>query len=102
MLLTFIVMFFVGILFGMVAYELGRNTKEKIAVFFLLTFTIMAILTGAFTVEAKLMDLKWNDGYCECGGEWELLNSSTHGNLTHSYYQCEDCEKIIELTQKRA
>lgn len=44
-------------------------------------------------------DIKaWNNGSCECGGEWKFSNVEylrNSGNLY--YYYCEDCGRIIKL-----
>ena len=102
MLLTFILMSIAGTLFGTIAVA-GMNGKiwKKAVVFILVSCGIGAILTGGFALDVKQNDFIWNNGYCNCGGEWDFVNGSTYRNSTHYFYQCEDCEKIIELSQKR-
>lgn len=100
MLLTFILMSIAGTFFGLIAVA-GMNGKtwKKAVVFILVSLGVGAILTGGFALGEKQNDVIWNNGYCDCGGEWDFVNGSTHRYLTHYFYQCEDCGKIIELIQ---
>ena len=42
--------------------------------------------------------LKWNDGACPCGTEWEFANASRSKNSsTTYYYHCPSCNKVIDL-----
>ena len=40
----------------------------------------------------------YNNGVCtNCGGHYEFVSASRHKQTTYYYYQCDNCEKIIEL-----
>ena len=39
----------------------------------------------------------YNTGYCECGGEWEFVNSFATQYTIYRCYQCNKCEEIIEV-----
>ena len=40
----------------------------------------------------------WNNGFCECGGEWKFSNVEHLINGSNLYYwYCEGCGRVIEL-----
>ena len=54
---------------------------------------------GAITMEQEWDREAWNNGYCECGGSFELsaATKSKMGSKTF-YYSCEDCGHTIETS----
>ena len=57
-------------------------------------FGISGLITLKFTADEK----EYNDGYCECGGEWELFDIERgyrNGNTIY-YYKCNNCKDVIE------
>lgn len=55
---------------------------------------------GLITLEHKNDYVTWNNGYCECGNEWELKNVEHIKNGGNKYYYwCDDCGNIIELSR---
>lgn len=58
-------------------------------------FSVGGLLTLDFIADEK----EYNEGYCECGGEWELIDiekGRRNGNTTYYYYKCNDCKDVIE------
>ena len=59
---------------------------------------IVAIAIGGAILQAKHNQTLWNDGYCECGGHWELKGATKVKNgTTTKYYACEKCYEEIEI-----
>jgi hypothetical protein len=61
---------------------------------------VIALGLGICALEAKMDESVWNDGICQCGGEF-TFSSADHlrngGNLY--YYVCNDCGEVIETHQ---
>ena len=62
----------------------------------------IAILVGivylASSAQKHINDRIYNDGVCtNCGGHYEFVSASRYKQTTYYYYQCDNCEKIIEL-----
>lgn len=69
----------IGILAGMILFGLGINT-----------------------IEAKMDASVWNDGICQCGGEFEFSNATHRKNGgNYYYYTCNDCGKVIETNHQQ-
>lgn len=91
---TFTIGLFFGILF---TSEMDLSWKKKI-VTFIIALLIGCGLSGLICIEQKNDTLTWNDGYCECGGEWTFSNAKHIKNGGNLYYwYCDDCGKVIEL-----
>lgn len=102
-LFTFIFMTIAGTFFGIIA-EAQFDDKpvwQRVLIFVSVSVAFGAIATGAFTLDAKIAEETWNGGRCECGGEWDFVNATKNKQTTYYFYECEDCKKIIEMTQKR-
>lgn len=40
----------------------------------------------------------YNNGICtDCGGHYDFISVAKNRHTTYYYYQCDNCEKIIEL-----
>ena len=63
----------------------------------LIAFAVGYSIAGLFALETAIDEDKWNDGYCECGGEWDLINIDhvkNRGNIY--YYECVKCNNVID------
>lgn len=75
----------------------GCNTKLKSFLCFVMVgFIVTVLLAGMMTLEHAGDERVWNDGHCECGGEWHLVNVSRYKNTTAYYWECEECLSIID------
>lgn len=81
-----------------------KSSKEKCASF-LITFTLLTIFTTFIIAEKENSQnqekLLWNGGICSiCQEPWNFSNASRNGAITHYYYFCDNCGKVIDLTQQ--
>jgi hypothetical protein len=56
------------------------------------------ILTGLISLSTACEQDLWNEGYCDCGGQWELVDiekGHRNGSTTY-YYLCDECDKMLE------
>lgn len=59
---------------------------------------ILALLVSAAgTVLTYKNEELWNDGYCECGTQWELVSVTRYKLATTKYYHCPNCHNEIEI-----
>lgn len=91
---TFTIGLFFGILF---TNEIKSNWKKKVITIIIALF-VGCGLSGLLYTEQKHDIITWNDGYCECGGEWKFSNVEHLKNSRNLYFwYCDDCGKVIEL-----
>lgn len=66
---------------------------------FLVVLAISAAIGGLMCLDAKMNEEIWNDGICDCGGQYELVSvtKSRMGSKTF-YYLCDDCQTCIETS----
>ena len=91
------------ILFGIVAIMLGAlffiGAETKKSKLIVVIACVIAWLLCAFGVwgSAMLDANEWNNGYCECGGQWQPygVSESRYGAIT-KYYYCPNCYTEIE------
>ena len=88
-----------GIVFGMIAVMFlvcGADRKHKI-VGALVCIGFWLLMSGGIYLDASHDADVWNDGYCECGGHWELAGATrTKSGQTIKYYSCPNCYAEIE------
>ena len=64
---------------------------------------MIALAFGICTLEAKMDASVWNDGICQCGGEFEFSNATHRKNGGNFYYYaCNDCGKVIETNHQQS
>ncbi len=63
----------------------------------ILAFAIGFSIGGLLTLEHITDEQTWNNGYCACGGEWELIDveKGRRNSSTTYYYTCKECEHLI-------
>lgn len=73
------------------------KTKIKNAIIYILLL-VVALFVISFTDEAD-----WNNGQCECGGQWELMEieSNPKSVLIEYFYACDNCDTIISTHTAR-
>lgn len=91
------------ILFGVFAFLIGMmffiGADTKKGKMLVVIVCIVVWLLSAFSVwgSAMLDADEWNNGYCECGEQWQPygVTKSRHG-ITTKYYYCPNCYTEIE------
>lgn len=61
-------------------------------------FGLIAAIYGAVML---IDNHKWNNGYCDCGGHWEYVQSTYHDSWTGYVYKCDTCGKSHEFKYVR-
>lgn len=104
MFLTIVIIFSVfGSFFGLMATS-SMRTKSKLLkslVGIIVSLTFGFFVGGMLYLEEERDTDLWNNGYCECGNEWEFKNADKHKMTTRYYYYCDECGEIIELTSPK-
>ena len=60
---------------------------------------VLTIFQGCAQTEYNKAVKEYNDGQCECGGNYEFINY-TQGYCSQAYvFQCDKCNKIIILKE---
>ena len=91
----------VGAFIAMIITSGIRNKIVNIVVTIILALAIGFGLTGLFMWERKVNEQMFNNGYCECGGEWNLFDVEYRKNSSSLYfYKCEECKNIIRLNSE--
>lgn len=67
-------------------------------VVFIGIITIIVLLLGVSYFSYKEDTKIWNNGYCTCGGKWEYQQAIGHQYNTAYIYKCDECGKIVELS----
>lgn len=78
--------------------NMKKGLKKNIATIFI-ALAIGFGFSGLLTLEKKSDEMVWNNGHCECGTKWKLVNiehlKNNSGELY--YYNCDNCNIIIRL-----
>ena len=79
-----------------------KDLLESLLISLLICLIILAITNGVIYILTKYEHEKdinvYNNGICECGGNYEFINK-TRGSIHMEEYvfQCDSCNKIIEF-----
>lgn len=91
----------VGAFVGMILTSCIRNKIINIIATIILALVIGFGLTSLLMLERKVDEQAFNNGYCECGGEWDLFDVEYRKNSGSLYfYKCAECESIIRLNSE--
>ena len=75
-----------------------KDGWKKVVVAIIVALAIGFGISGLFALERKGDEMAWNNGTCECGGEWDLIDVEHLKNSGELYYyECEDCGYVIRL-----
>lgn len=87
----------VGAFMAMMFTSGMKDDWKRVVVSIILAIAIGCGIAGMFALEQKGDEIVWNNGTCECGGEWDLVNVEHIKNGGNRYYwNCEDCGHVIE------
>ena len=77
-----------------------KDLIEAIFGVILFTVVIIAIIMGIANYcdhrQYKKDVVTWNNGYCQCGGEWEYQQAVGHQVSTEYIYKCNKCNTLFE------
>lgn len=87
----------IGLFLGCMSTTSMKGWKKELATLIIVVCIGCGFL--AMSCAERNSDVKaWNNGFCECGGEWKFNNVEhliNGGNLY--YWYCEGCGRVIEL-----
>jgi hypothetical protein len=73
-----------------------KDGWKKVVVAIIIAFAIGFGVSGLFALERKGDEMAWNNGHCECGTEWELVDVEHLKNSGELYYYgCDNCGAVI-------
>jgi hypothetical protein len=79
-----------------------RDGWKKNLVTIILALAIGFGISGLLCLEEQANAKVWNNGHCEeCGGEWHLAGTtkSRNNGSTRYYWECEECNNLIDTTR---
>lgn len=62
---------------------------------------IVSVVIGISKCSKERDEKAWNNGYCECGGQFEYEQAVGHQYRTSYIYKCSSCGKRIEVQEVR-
>ena len=62
---------------------------------------VIIFLLSILLIGSCVNDSKWNDGHCECGGNWVYDQPVGHQYSTNYLYECDKCGRVYEFYEKR-
>lgn len=86
-----------------------EDIKERIGFFIIPALFLLLIILLAIA-DNKADEKAWNNGFCECGGRWEYLDTSHHVSYSKEggyhdikgyIYKCNKCGKMHEFNELR-
>lgn len=90
----------IGVILALAFTSELEGFKRVIATI-ILSILIGSAIGGFLTIDYTSDKKLWNDGYCECGGKWEIVNVAVRTRGSKIYvWKCNKCDKIIELDTK--
>ena len=73
-----------------------KDGWKKVVVAIIVALAIGFGISGLFALERKGDEIAWNNGYCECGTKWELVDIEHLKNSGELYYYgCDNCGTVI-------
>lgn len=73
-----------------------KDGWKKVVVAIIVALAIGFGISGLFALERKGDEMAWNNGHCECGTEWELVDVEHLKNSGELYYYgCDNCGAVI-------
>ena len=80
-----------------------KDTSLKDFISSIIMCAILLLISGIICwLYNSVHDTKnWNDGHCECGGNWIYEQAIGHQYSTNYIYYCDKCGTTIEINEKR-
>ena len=78
-----------------------RNDEKEfiigLSVFILFGIIFIGALIAKPIIRENNDNMHWNNGHCECGGNWEYSQAVGHYIDTTYIYKCDECGNIHEF-----
>ena len=81
----------------MFAFVAPKTWDEKI-IAILIAVAIAFGLATLIYKEAEGNRNRWNNGYCECGGEYQFSSATNYRGSKDYYYTCDKCGHTEEFS----
>lgn len=79
-----------------------KTIIQSIAITLAVFAGIFALAFGICSLESAADAVVWNNGKCQCGGEFEFSNATHRKNGGNFYYyECVNCGKVIETNHQQ-
>lgn len=92
----------VGLFLGAMCSVKCRHWYTRVLATLCIACVIGAVFGGMTALDEQTDQDLWNDGYCECGGEYQLVSvtqTKTANNKTF-YWACNECGCTIQTTRR--
>jgi hypothetical protein len=88
----------VGLFMSLLLTSGMRDGWKRNVITVILALVIGFTIGGLLTLEHIGDEEKWNNGYCACGGSWELfdIEKSRSNSSTKYYFTCDECQSLIQ------
>lgn len=74
-----------------------KDDWKRVVACIIISLAIGFGISGLFMLERKGDEMSWNNGHCECGTEWELVDVEHLKNSGELYYYgCDNCGTVIK------
>lgn len=88
------VMAFVPLMIAILAPETCRGKIIAILVALAIAFGVATLLYK----DAEGNHDRWNNGYCECGGQYQFSSATNYRGSKDYYYTCDKCGHTEEFS----
>ena len=88
------VMAFFPLMIAILAPETWRGRVIAVLVAIAIGFGVATLLYK----EAESNHDRWNNGYCECGGQYQFSSATNWRGSKNYYYTCDKCGHTEEFT----
>ena len=68
---------------------------------FVVIAIISIVILAAIIISNKKDEERWNNGYCQCGGQLVYEQAVGHYNQTAYIYKCNKCDRRYEFNRIR-
>ena len=72
---------------------------DKILLISIISTVIILVISFliVYSIGKQNENKRWNNGKCECGGDWVYEQAVGHSFYTSYLYRCNQCGKTIEV-----
>ena len=79
-----------------------KNILTFIVTILVVLATLIGITFGVYKINSAMDADAWNNGVCDCGGQYEFTNANHIKNGgNYYYYSCDTCGQVIKLNYQQ-